>query len=60
MDENVQPENKAIKKRIENLITRDYLERDRENPNVFRYLAFNKYFSEGGTPISVSNLDTIF
>ena len=39
MDGSVQPESKAIKKRIEDLITRDYLERDKENPNVFRYLA---------------------
>jgi hypothetical protein len=38
MDGSVQPESKAIKKRIEDLITRDYLERDKENPNVFRYL----------------------
>ncbi|KAF9678012.1 hypothetical protein SADUNF_Sadunf08G0167600 [Salix dunnii] len=33
------PDFKAIKKRIEDLITRDYLERDKENPNMFRYLA---------------------
>ncbi|KAJ0768888.1 putative cullin protein, neddylation [Helianthus annuus] len=33
------PDVKAIKKRIEDLITRDYLERDKENPNLFRYLA---------------------
>lgn len=33
------PDIKAIKKRMEDLITRDYLERDRENPNMFRYLA---------------------
>ncbi|XP_057960271.1 cullin-1 isoform X1 [Malania oleifera] len=33
------PDFKAIKKRIEDLITRDYLERDKENPNVFKYLA---------------------
>ncbi|KMZ75284.1 putative Cullin-1 [Zostera marina] len=33
------PDFKAIKKRIEDLITRDYLERDKENPNIFRYLA---------------------
>ncbi|XP_018487938.2 cullin-1-like [Raphanus sativus] len=33
------PDIKAIKIRIEDLITRDYLERDRENPNMFRYLA---------------------
>ncbi|KAL5561527.1 hypothetical protein UlMin_031274 [Ulmus minor] len=33
------PDIKAIKKRIEDLITRDYLERDKENPNTFRYLA---------------------
>ncbi|KAI7983340.1 Cullin-1 [Camellia lanceoleosa] len=31
------PDFKAIKKRIEDLITRDYLERDKENPNLFRY-----------------------
>ncbi|XP_015891950.2 cullin-1 [Ziziphus jujuba] len=33
------PDIKAIKKRIEDLITRDYLERDKDNPNMFRYLA---------------------
>ncbi|XP_059648642.1 cullin-1-like [Cornus florida] len=33
------PDFKAIKKRIEYLITRDYLERDKDNPNMFRYLA---------------------
>ncbi|THG01111.1 hypothetical protein TEA_024981 [Camellia sinensis var. sinensis] len=33
------PHFKAIKKRIEDLITRDYLERDKDNPNLFRYLA---------------------
>ncbi|RAL39099.1 hypothetical protein DM860_011585 [Cuscuta australis] len=33
------PDFKAIKKRIEDLITRDYLERDKENPNMFKYLA---------------------
>ncbi|CAL1397225.1 unnamed protein product [Linum trigynum] len=33
------PDIKAIKKRIEDLISRDYLERDRDNPNLFRYLA---------------------
>ncbi|KAL0371417.1 UNVERIFIED_CONTAM: Cullin-1 [Sesamum angustifolium] len=32
------PDLKAIKKRIEDLITRDYLERDKENPNLFRWL----------------------
>lgn len=35
----VQPDIKAIKKRMEDLITRDYLERDKENANMFRYLA---------------------
>uniref|UniRef100_A0A7N0U8X0 Cullin family profile domain-containing protein n=1 Tax=Kalanchoe fedtschenkoi TaxID=63787 RepID=A0A7N0U8X0_KALFE len=30
---------KAIKKRIEDLITRDYLERDPDNYSIFRYLA---------------------
>ncbi len=39
MDLNLQPDIKAIKKRMEDLITRDYLERDKENPNVFKYLA---------------------
>ncbi|XP_031121416.1 cullin-1-like [Ipomoea triloba] len=33
------PDVKAIKKRIEDLITRDYLERDKDNPNMFKYLA---------------------
>lgn len=33
------PDFKAIKKRIEDLITRDYLERDKDNPNVYKYLA---------------------
>lgn len=33
------PDIKAIKKRIEDLITRDYLERDKDNANTFRYLA---------------------
>ncbi|GAA0160430.1 ubiquitin-protein ligase [Lithospermum erythrorhizon] len=33
------PDFKMIKKRIEDLITRDYLERDKENPNLFKYLA---------------------
>ena len=35
----MQPDFKLIKKRIEDLINREYLERDRENPNMFRYLA---------------------
>lgn len=39
VDWNFQPDIKAIKKRIEDLITRDYLERDKENPSMFRYLA---------------------
>ena len=29
----------VIKKRIEDLIAREYLERDAEQPNLFRYLA---------------------
>ncbi|KAG8067206.1 hypothetical protein GUJ93_ZPchr0005g14420 [Zizania palustris] len=33
------PDFKAIKKRVEDLITRDYLEREKDNPNVYRYLA---------------------
>ncbi|XP_073113914.1 cullin-1-like [Elaeis guineensis] len=33
------PDFRAIKKRIEDLITRDYLERDKDNPNLYRYLA---------------------
>lgn len=39
IDANLQPDIKAIKKRMEDLISRDYLERDKENPNTFRYLA---------------------
>ncbi|KAL3820113.1 hypothetical protein ACJIZ3_006018 [Penstemon smallii] len=30
---------KLIKKMIEDLITRDYLERDEKNPKTFKYLA---------------------
>ncbi|XP_061988983.1 cullin-1-like isoform X1 [Rosa rugosa] len=33
------PDIRAIKKRIEDLITRDYLERDKENLKMIRYLA---------------------
>lgn len=33
------PDFKVIKKRIEDLIAREYLERDATNPNLFRYLA---------------------
>lgn len=33
------PDFKAIKKRMEDLISREYLERDKNNPNMFRYLA---------------------
>ncbi|GJP55653.1 hypothetical protein CLOM_g14596 [Closterium sp. NIES-68] len=33
------PDFKVIKKRIEDLIAREYLERDKDNPNNFRYLA---------------------
>ncbi|CAH8250975.1 unnamed protein product [Arabidopsis lyrata] len=33
------PDIKMIKKRIEDLISRDYLERDSENPNTFKYVA---------------------
>ncbi|KAJ0231113.1 Cullin protein [Hirschfeldia incana] len=33
------PDIKMIKKRIEDLITREYLERDTENPNTFKYVA---------------------
>lgn len=33
------PNPKIIKKRIEHLIDREYLERDRDDPNVFHYLA---------------------
>ena len=36
----MQPDFKAIKKRIEDLISRDYLERDKENPNLYRYVAW--------------------
>merc|ERR1712072_515807 len=33
------PDPKQIKKRIEDLIAREYLERDGNNPNVYKYLA---------------------
>ncbi len=33
------PDFKLIKKRIEDLISREYLERDKDNPTLFRYLA---------------------
>jgi len=33
------PDPKAIKKRIEDLIAREYLERDANNPNTYKYLA---------------------
>jgi cullin 1 len=33
------PDFKLIKKRIEDLVNREYLERDSENPQLFRYLA---------------------
>ncbi|CAA6662059.1 unnamed protein product [Spirodela intermedia] len=33
------PTLRPSRKRIEDLITRDYLERDKDNPNTFRYLA---------------------
>jgi cullin 1 len=35
----LQPDIKMIKRRIEDLITREYLERDRDAPNSYRYLA---------------------
>ncbi|KAI3690584.1 hypothetical protein L2E82_48703 [Cichorium intybus] len=37
--EQMNPVFKVIKKRIEDLITRGYLERDKEDPNLLRYLA---------------------
>ena len=33
------PDFRIIKKRIEDLIAREYLERDKDNANLFRYLA---------------------
>ena len=33
------PDPKQIKKRIEDLIAREYLERDENNPQVYKYLA---------------------
>jgi cullin 1 len=33
------PDPKSMKKRIEELIVREYLERDKDNPNVYKYLA---------------------
>ncbi len=34
-----QPDIRLIKKRIEDLINREYLERDKENANTYRYMA---------------------
>jgi len=34
-----QPNPKDIKKRIENLIDREYLERDKNDPHSYKYLA---------------------
>ncbi len=34
-----QPDIRIIKKRIEDLINREYLERDKDNLNTFRYMA---------------------
>ncbi len=33
------PDNRAIKQRIEDLITREYLERDKDDSTVYHYLA---------------------
>ncbi|XP_024398790.1 cullin-1 [Physcomitrium patens] len=33
------PDFKVIKKRVEDLIAREYLERDKDNPNMFKYVA---------------------
>jgi hypothetical protein len=37
-DQFAQPDWKEIKKRIVDLISRDYLERDKDNANLFKYL----------------------
>ncbi|KAL4385870.1 hypothetical protein GQ457_09G008190 [Hibiscus cannabinus] len=39
LSQTFKPDIKAIKKQIEDLITREFLERDEENPNSFKYLA---------------------
>jgi len=33
------PDPKVIKRRIEDLISREYLERDKDNPALYRYVA---------------------
>lgn len=33
------PELRLIKKRIDDLISREYLERDKDDPNTFKYVA---------------------
>lgn len=33
------PESKAVKKRLEDLINRDFLERDKDNANLYKYIA---------------------
>lgn len=34
-----QPDMREIKRCIDSLVSREYLERDKENPNTFKYLA---------------------
>ncbi|GJY29494.1 putative cullin 1, partial [Tanacetum coccineum] len=50
------PEVKAIKKRIEDLITRDYLVRDKENRNLFRFDDYLQYYS----PIYIAEVYKIY
>ena len=39
LKQSFRPDVKMIKRRIEDLISREYLERDEDNPQVFKYMA---------------------
>jgi len=53
----MQPDFKAIKKRIEDLITRDYLERDKDNASMYKYLAWSIFCDFGkGMPTTCLSL----
>ena len=40
------PAPKLIKERIENLIERDYVERDSDNASIYKYVAWFKFKSK--------------
>ncbi|KAI9201322.1 hypothetical protein LWI28_021543 [Acer negundo] len=54
------PDFTAIKKRIEDLITRDYLERDKTNPNMYRTNLHPKTTIESNQTLEPSPTKTLF